>query len=150
MMKNFMSEERLKEMSNGVIACFPDEPVGIGDMWYDTISLGSGFPIDLSITYILKDRKNGVAVVEFISKMDMGDKDSVLMNMQGQQVNVQFSGTMSGASEINEVTGWMPKSSATQKFTGAIKISPSQQMPEGMTIPMTMESTIAIEPMELK
>ena len=82
--------------------------------------------------------------------MDMGDKDSVLMKMHGQQVNVQFSGTMSGTSEIDESTGWLIKSTAAQKFTGAIKISASQQIPIEMTVPMTMESTVIIEPLELK
>ena len=79
MMKNFMSEDRLKDMGNEMMTGFPEEPVGIGDVWHDIVSLGDGLPIDLDVTYMLKERKDGVVVVDLVSKIDMGDEDSSLI-----------------------------------------------------------------------
>ena len=147
MMKNFMGEDNLKEMNNGMFAGLPDGLVGVGDMWYDTMNLGTGFPIDLDVTYVLRDRKEGIAFIDMVSKIDMGDEKSSLIEMQGMKMNMQISGIQSGTFEVDETTGWSVRSSMDQKFSGVIKMAPSPQMPEGMTIPITMESKITAEPM---
>ncbi len=147
MMKNFMGEDNLKEMNNGMFAGLPDGLVGVGDMWYDTMNLGTGFPIDLDVTYVLRDRKEGIAFIDMVSKIDMGDEKSSLIEMQGMKMNMQISGIQSGTFEVDETTGWSVRSSMDQKFSGVIKMPPSPQMPEGMTIPITIESKITAEPM---
>lgn len=148
MMKNFMGEEAIKEMNNSMFAGLPDGLVGIGDVWHDTISLGAGFPIDLDVTYVLKDRKDGVAFIDMVSKIDMGDEDSALIEMQGMKMNMQVSGTQSGTFEVDEATGWSNRSNMDQKFSGVIKMSPNQQIPQGMTIPINIETKVTVGPME--
>jgi hypothetical protein len=82
--------------------------------------------------------------------MDMGDEDSKLFEVDGMEMNIQLSGTQTGQSEIDEATGWLLRSKIEQNFFGALKISPNEQMPDGMSIPMTIQSTSTIEPMELE
>ncbi len=85
-----------------------------------------------------------------VSKMDMGDEDSKLIEMEGMEMNMQLSGTQTGTSEIDEATGWLLRSKIEQNFFGVLKIAPNEHMPDGMSIPMTIQSTSTIEPMELE
>ncbi len=150
MMKNIMSEDRLKQMNNGMTIGLPDFPVGVGDVWYDTVSLGEGFPLDLSVTYMLKDRKDGKAIIDAISKMDMGDEDSKFIETNGMKMNMQLSGVMTGTSEVDETAGWMMKNKTKQNFSGVIKMAGNEQKPEGMTIPMSIDGTVTMEGKEIK
>jgi len=77
MFRKIMSEDKLEQMNNGTMAAFPDGPVGIGDMWYDTMNLNYGFPVDMDSTYVLKGRRDGIAFLDVISKIDMGDEEEV-------------------------------------------------------------------------
>lgn len=149
-MKQFMSEERLKNMSNDSFIAFLDEPVGPGDVWYDITSVDMGFPIDMDVTHMLTSRKNGIVYIETVSKMDMGDSESKLIEMNGIKMNMQLSGTMTGRAEVDEVTGMMLKNNMTQKFSGMMKIEPNEHMPDGMAIPITIEQTVATESQEVK
>ena len=150
MMKKLVSEDALKQSGGDMMMRFLDEPVAIGDMWYDMVSLDLGFPIDIDAAYILKNRKDGIAFIDVVSKMDMGDKDSKLIEIEGMKMNMQLSGTLTGTSEIDETTGWILRSKIEQNFFGVVKIAPNEHMPDGMSIPMTIQSTSTIEPMELK
>lgn len=150
MMKNVISEDRIKEMGSDMMISFPDEPVAIGDMWYDITSIEVGFPLYLDVTYMLKDRKDGIVFIDVICKMDMGDQDSKLVEMQGMKMNMQLSGTQTGTVEIDETTGWILRSKIDQVFSGVVKIAPNEHMPDGMSIPMTIRSTVTAEPMEVE
>ena len=150
MFRKMMSEDNLEQMNNGTMAAFPDGPVGIGDIWYDTMSLNMGFPIDMDSTYVLKARKDGVALLDVISKMDMGDEESKLIEMNGMSMNMQMTGGMQGNMEVDEATGWMLRSKTDMRFSGVIKMSPNEQMPDGMTIPMSIVGTVTVEPFDIK
>ncbi len=151
MMKNFMSEDKLKEMNSGMFAAFPDGAVSIGDMWDDIISLGGAdMPIDVDTTYMLKERKDGTAVLGVTSKMDMGNEDSKLIEIEGMKMNMQLTGTQNGTMKLDEATGWVIGGETTMSFSGSVKLLPNEHMPEGMTIPMTIEGTTKIEPFDVE
>ena len=146
MMKNFMSEDKLKEMNSDMLVAFPEGSVGIGDMWDDIVSIGGGgMPIDVDTTYMVKERADGVAVLGVTSKMDMGSEDSKLIDMGGMKMNMQLSGTQNGTMKVDEATGWIISGKTTMNFSGSVKMLPNEHMPEGMSIPMTIEGTIKIE-----
>ena len=82
--------------------------------------------------------------------MDMGNETSKLIEMDGVEVNMQMTGVQTGTAEVDETTGWMIRSNTKMKFTGAVKMPPNPQMPEGMSIPMTIEGTAITESMDVK
>ena len=150
MLKNFMNEDKIKQMGGGMMAAFPEEHVGIGDMWHDIVSIDLGFPMDVDTTYVLKERKDGVALMDVISKMDMGDDNSKLIEMNGMKINMQMTGGMQGDMEVDEATGWMLRSKTDMRFSGVMKIGGSPQMPDGMSVPMSIVGTVTVEPLEIK
>ena len=76
--------------------------------------------------------------------MDLGDADSSLIEAEGMKMNLQLAGTQNSIIEVDEATGWSIGSSVNQKFTGAMKIDPNPQMPEGMSIPMSIDGTVTV------
>ena len=146
-MKNFLSEDKVKMMGSNMTIAFPSRPVGIGDSWTDKETMSVGFPIEIDNTYTLKERKNGVAIVDTSSKMDLGKKGAPI-DMGPMKMNMEMKGSYQGTSEINEASGWMIRSKMNMQLAGQVKIAPNEQMPEGMTVPMSIESVITIEPIE--
>lgn len=150
-MKAFMSEDKLTEMNSDMMVSFPDHPVGIGDMWDTVASIGgAGMPIEIDVTYVLKERKNGMAILDVSSKMDMGTEDGKLMEMNGMKVNMLMTGTQTGTTQIDETTGWYVRGKANMKYSITMKMQPNPQMPDGMTIPMTIQGTTTIEPFDVE
>lgn len=150
MMKNFVSEDTLKETGGDTMIKFLDEPVAIGDLWHDAINIDVGFPMEIDVTYMLKERKDGIAFIDVMSKMDIGDYDSKLVEVEDMQMNMQLSGTRTGTAEVDEETGWIIKGETNQNFSGVVKILPNQHMPNGMSIPMTIQTTSTVESMQIE
>ncbi|MGB8226010.1 MAG: DUF6263 family protein [Sedimentisphaerales bacterium] len=138
-------EKQVKEMTSSMMGAFPAEPVAAGDTWYDTISMNFIMPIDIDTTYMLKQRKDGIAYIDSVAKMDMGDSSKPLEIDPNNKVSMQISGTMNAASEVDEKTGLTRKSNITMNFSGVMKMGGNPQMPEGMTMPMTITGNAVIE-----
>jgi len=138
-------EKQVKEMTGSMLGMFPAEPVAVGDTWYDTISMNFIMPIDIDTTYILKQRKDGIAYIDAAAKMDMGDSSKAIEIDPNNKVSMQISGTMNSTSEVEEKTGLTRKSNITMNFSGVMRMEANQQMPEGMTMPMTIMGNAVVE-----
>ena len=138
-------EKQVKEMTSSMMGAFPAEPVAAGDTWYDTISMNFIMPIDIDTTYMLKQRKDGIAYIDSVAKMDMGDSSKPLEIDPNNKVSMQISGTMNATSEVDEKTGLARKSNITMNFSGVMKMGGNPQMPEGMTMPMTITGNAVVE-----
>lgn len=146
-MKNFLSEDKIKMMGSNMMMAFPPRPVGIGDSWVDKESMSIGFPIEIANTYTLKERKNGMAIVDVSSKMDFGEKDAPV-EMGPVKMNMKMTGRVRGTSQIDEASGWMIRSKMKMQLSGQMKIAPNEQMPEGMTVPISIDSVITVKPIK--
>ena len=138
-------EKQLKELCGNMMGMFPAEPVAVGDTWYETRSFNFMMPIDISTTYMLKERKNGIAFIDAVAKLDMGDSSKVIEIDPNNKVSMQLSGTMNSTNEVDEKTGLTRKSNMTLNFSGVMKMGESQQMPGGMTMPMTIKGNAVVE-----
>jgi hypothetical protein len=61
------------------------------------------------------------------------------------KMSMQMSGTINGTSEVDLATGLSKKTDMTMNFSGVLKMEPNQDMPEGMTMPMTIKATAVVE-----
>ena len=151
-MKQFMSqlidEDKLKDTMGDMFGVFPEGLVAVGDTWFDSAGLDIGFPIDIETTYMLKRRDKGMAYVDSVAKMDMGTEKSI--DMGGMKMGFQMAGAISGASVIDEVSGWTLSSSGVMNITGVLKMGANPQMPDGMTMPMKIEGVFKVETIDVK
>ena len=146
MLKESYSQEKIMDMTNGMYANFPDGKVKVGDKWNTVTSMGgSQFPIDLDVTCVLKDCSKTVATIGMVSKMDTGTGDGKVIEANGMKMNMVFSGTMDGFSKVDRKTGWLLESQTNQAFSGSMKLAPNPQMPDGMTIPMSIKGKVTLK-----
>ena len=138
-------EKQLEGLTGNMMEVFPVEPVAVGDTWYDTKSINFMMPIDIDTTYMLKERKDGIAYIDAAAKMDMGDSSKAIELDPNNKMSMQISGTMNSTSQVDEKTGLARKSNIVMNFSGIVKMEASPQMPEGMTIPMTITGNAVVE-----
>ncbi|MEN6384880.1 MAG: DUF6263 family protein, partial [Phycisphaerales bacterium] len=138
-------ENQIKELTGNMMNMYPANPIAIGDSWYETKSINFMLPIDIDTTYMLKSVKDDTAIIDAVSKMDMGDTSKPLVIDPNTKMSMQLSGTINAASEVNVKNGLTKKSDITMNFSGMLKMEGNEQMPEGMTIPMTIKGTATVE-----
>jgi hypothetical protein len=149
MLKNFVNEDKMKEMSGTLVAALPKKPIGIGDVWTNKMSVPVGFPMEIDITNKLTGHKEGIITIETNARIETGDQPKPI-EMGPVKMTMQMQGEQKGTIQIDKVTGWTIRAKGDLKFSGEMKMEPNEQMPEGMTIPITVEGVTTVEPMALK
>lgn len=143
-----VAEEQVRLMLAYVMTPFPDEPVQSGDSWTDKMDLKAMMlPIEIESVYTLKEDNGNTAIVSgsFESKMKDPAIDYGAGPMQGK---MKMEGSYQRSSEIDKLSGWVIRSNAKLKISGETTMPGNPQMPQGMIVPITIESTVTVEPTE--
>lgn len=97
---------------------FPKTPVSVGDSWQKNVeSETSGLPFTQEVTYTLKERQNGIAVIE-VSGQVLSINIPV---MEASQNITQLNGELTGTIEVLEDSGWALRSDMKLNFAGEIQ-----------------------------
>lgn len=104
---------------------YPDTPVKVGDTWTKMKTTTMGMQNEVETTYTLKERKRGIATIEFSSKIK-SDPNAEAVEMMGMEMSYDLEGTQSGTIMVNEKTGWAKKTEGTQKMEGTMNMSGGQ------------------------
>jgi len=94
---------------------------------------------------MLKNHKDSIAYIDAVAKMDMGDSSKPLEIDPNNKMSMQISGTINAKSEVDEKTGLTQKSNITMNFSGIVRMEANEQMPQGMTVPMTIKGDSVVE-----
>ena len=135
----FFSKRQLNNMVRNVIMGFAGRGVGIGDSWEGKISPTYVLLPEISATYMLKEDKQGAITINVnsivnLDKIPAGSK-------AGAGPQMKMSGSYQETSQIDKSSGWIINKKATMLLSGQV----TQQ---GMTMPMSIESVITVEPIE--
>jgi hypothetical protein len=144
----FISTERIAQMVGYLTIVYPGRAVETGDSWQAKKALLSLVTVNMDCTYTLKEMASAVMVVGVSSKIDM---DNELASAKGGPLGsarTTMTGSYEGTVRIDPTSGWMSHKNVTMRCSGEVTMPPSEQMPQGMTVPMTMETVITVEPME--
>ena len=131
-MKNFMSDEILKNMMEQSFKIFPGNKVKTGDSWRKMMVIAKPMPMNIDSKFTLKDADGKLAKVNVASVITPGQGG---MEMMGMKIETEMSGTQSGSMDIDMETGMTISSDITQKVGGKMKAM-------GQEIPMTINSVI--------
>jgi hypothetical protein len=143
-LKQFISEEGIKEMTQSSLAIYPDKPVGIGDSWKNTLTLTQGASMTLENEWTLKDRKNGISFIEVKSNLKSNPKAKP-MKMGSAKVSYDMSGKQQGTIELEESTGRLIRSRINQDISGQIKVEIPGQQTQQPPIPVRINSIVTCE-----
>jgi hypothetical protein len=129
------------EMSSAI---FPANPVEKGEKWIINSKLESGMSADIETTYELAEVNEtsyvitGVSVIKSISNKDYQ------MSSNGMEMKYDLKGDMTSRIKIHKNSGWTIESTIEQNIEGTTFIKPSEQIPDGMEIPMKMTNEMKL------
>lgn len=142
-LKQWLDEQTLRESIENSIAIYPDKPVGVGDSWSRIVTYSSGTAMILESKWTLKERENGVAVIEVDSTIKPNPQAKPVEMGQGITSSSEFTGNQQGLIEIQESTGLIIKSNINQQMSGQNTITRSG-VPDKVT-PMEIKGVISME-----
>jgi len=143
-LKRQFGDEGLKQQMQQMFRMLPDKPVGVGDSWDDEVTVGGMMPVITKSKYTVKAIENGAATIE-VETTIAPDEKAKPVEMGNSTMAMKMTGNQKGTTQVDLKTGFPLKISMDQKVTGTITIT-SDELPGGeMEIPMTIESTIAVE-----
>lgn len=125
----------IKQSMSQMTGFFPDEPVKVGDTWTKSNKIESGMSMVIETIYTLKERKNGIAYIDFTAKVT-SDPDAKGIEMMGMQMKYDLAGTQSGTIQVDEKTGWTKETKGKQEMKGKMNMSggPTGEMSADMDI----------------
>jgi len=144
----WFTERQFMELLNNVVVPFAGKPISIGDSWQAGVMRLSIVPDEIKGTYTLKEKNQTFFIVDVNSKIDIDNVTVPGMGSPQVQTKVSLKGSYEGSLKIEQASGWLNRKDATLKIAGEMKMAANQQMPQGMTIPMSAESIITVEPIE--
>ena len=143
-LKQYLSEEGIKETTESSMAIYPDKPVGIGDSWNKTVVLSQGLSMIVEHKWTLKERNNGLAAIEVDSTI-RPDPQAKPMDMGAAKVRYALSGKQRGRIEMQESTGQIIRSEINQQMSGQMQMTGAGGQSQEMSIPMELEGVVTLE-----
>jgi TolB protein len=142
------TEDKFKHIVDIVVVPFPGKSVSIGDSWQEKTILPYGEQFEADGTFILKEKNQTTLTIDISSKIDLNNITVPAMGSPQGQTKITLKGSYHGSLQIKQDSGWMVRKKATFKADGEMKIAVNQQMPQGMTTPMSIKSIVKVEPIE--
>jgi len=124
----------------GMLAPYPDKPVGVGDSWSRTVSVTTGFPMQVDSTYTLKGRAGGMATLAVESTIKT-DPNAEPIAVGPMKATVELSGKRTGEMVVHETAGWTMSSKLDMDFKGNLKAVGASEM----SIPLTVTGEITVK-----
>jgi hypothetical protein len=137
-LKQYFSENAAKGSFEMLSAIYPGTPVKPGDTWPVQTNIQGVGSLSVSGNYMFKDQTGTGNEVRGELNM-VSEKDSTI-EMNGMKMSYNLSGTMITDFKLDKKSGWISNGKMTQTLKGTIKIKESAQLPEGMTILMSMDT----------
>ncbi|NQT01704.1 MAG: ankyrin repeat domain-containing protein [Planctomycetes bacterium] len=143
-LNQWLDEQTIRESIENSFAIYPDRPVGVGDSWSRNVTYSSGSAMILESKWTLKERKNGVAVIEVASTIKPNSEAKpVEMGSPGITSSSEFTGNQQGLIEMQESTGLIIRSKINQQMSGQNTIT-RPGVPDNVT-PMEITGVISME-----
>jgi hypothetical protein len=142
----FTAEGQITEMVGNLLVAYPGRPVAKGDSWQAKKILFSDADVDVDCTYTVKEETPTSMVVAVRAKIDLDDDQ--ITTGAGLTQRITMTGSYEGTLEIDPASGWLLRKRAAMHCSGELKTPPTPKTPQGTTMPVTMETTITVEPVE--
>lgn len=124
-----------------MFSIFPDKPVKTGEKWTTQSKLNSGVTANINTTFEYVEEGADFWKIHGDSKIT-AEENGEYINSNGMDMKFNMNGTMISNIKVDKKTGWILEAKITQDITGEAQIKGNAQMPDGLTIPMTMKTEI--------
>lgn len=148
-LKEQFSEKFIKEIFESHLAIYPETAVGVGDSWRKTVVAPRGRPIIVENIWTVKERKNGIAIIENNSniKPDPNAKPTV---RDVTKTSHTLSGKKHGLMEVEESTGLIRDSSLNLEMIGELRVETESDETTVKLIPTKIQNVVTFQMTERK
>ena len=139
MQQSFGNEAFISNFQLGWIV-FPQQAVSQGSSWeFTTTMTSTGVPIEVNTTHTYLGMQDGKWHIRSTSTLSKPD-DQEWSNFNGLKAKITVNGTQEGDILLDSSSGWVQQSTVDQQLEMTFTIPPNDQLPNGLTIPMTMKT----------
>ncbi|WP_321306048.1 DUF6263 family protein [Marinifilum fragile] len=126
-----------------ITAIYPEGKVKLGKKWTTETNIEAGMSVHVTTNFELK-----AANTEYFLLHGEGDlssnPNSPFVKQNGMDMKILLDGNLTSDIKIDRKTGWIIDATIVQNLSGNTELKASEQMPEGMSIPMTVKSKSVI------
>lgn len=124
-----------------MLAIYPEKPVKVGEKWTAQNKLKSSISANINTTYSYTEDGADFRKIHGESKITAEDTGEYTVS-NGMEMKFAMNGTMVSDIKVDKKTGWILEAKISQDIAGDANIKGNAQMPDGMTIPMTIKTEI--------
>jgi len=140
----FLEKQGIKEMTEGLMAVYPDKPVEPGQSWSEKRVLTVGFGRIEESKWTLQKQEAGIATIGLTATL-RSNPEAPPMDAQGMKLRIDVSGIQEATIRIAEATGLIQMEQGHQQLKGEIKVGDSAQGQPMMTMPVVFDTTSKTE-----
>lgn len=140
---NAYGEAAFKGSFESVTNIFPAKRVKLNEKWEVVTQLESLMASTKKTLYHLKEVTDDTFIIHGTSFEKSANKDAY-MPIDGTPVRYDFEGGSTSLFTINRKTGWIVKAQINDSISGTANIKASEEIPNGMIIPMKISSDLDI------
>ncbi len=116
---------------------FPANPVEVGEIWTVESKIENLMTMQMFSKFTLKSVAADSYEIE--SEATLGTQNSSI-EANGIQMSYDLKGTMKSTFNLDKSSGWVKRAEVLQDIQGEINMGKAPQMPDGMKIPMTVNT----------
>ncbi|NVK26610.1 MAG: hypothetical protein HWE14_01135 [Flavobacteriia bacterium] len=143
-MANTISDETFKKDFGAAMLQFPKEELGVGDTWTQTSSFTAKILFNVETTYTVEEITKDSIILMAEGVLSTTSENSDPISVNGMELLYDLNGTQGGTIQVDRKTGWVTNSKIIQEVSGEIEMLPNDQLPDGMTWPMSITTVMTM------
>lgn len=148
-LKEQFTEKTIKQIFERQLVIYPETAVGVGDSWRKTAVTPGGLTLIVENIWTLKDRKNGIAIIENHSNIKT-DPNAKPIVWDGTKTSYRLEGKQNGMMEVEESTGLIRDSSLNLEMIGELRVETESDETTVKLIPMKIQNVVTFQMTERK
>lgn len=120
-------------------AVFPEKSVKKDESWEIVNQVNSGMPFTTSNSYTYMGKEEDLHIITGQGTVESSNPDEVV-ETNGMMMKYKLSGTSSSTIKLDPNSGWIQQASIEQNIKGDATIKANEQIPQDMSIPMSIAS----------
>ncbi|MDQ2180823.1 DUF6263 family protein [Marinifilum sp. D714] len=126
-----------------ITAIYPEQKVKLGKKWTTETNIEAGTSVHLTTNFELKAANTEYFLIHGEGNM-LSNPNSPFVKQNGMDMKILLDGNLTSDIKVDRKTGWIIDATIVQNLSGNTELKASEQMPEGMNIPMTVKSKSVI------
>jgi len=143
--KQSFGDEALKQNFGSMTEMYPEnKKIKVGDSWENKETISVGYPMIINNKWTLKANEGDILTMDVDSSID-ADNSSEPMDLMGIKVKYALKGTQKGIMKLTKSNGFIQSGEVNQNITGTMNIEATDLLPDGLSVPMTIEGKTTYE-----